>query len=153
MKVDESMATMFKDQFADLPPEYKKEVPPLDEIYLKDPSPECPAGTRGRVAVFEMFDMNVELEHAILAGKPEDDMFAIVRKHGMFTMKEDAIMKAAKGSIPFEEVNTLGGQFELPEEEADYTASKAPEVLGADVKEEDTKEEVIAKTSAQEIQA
>jgi type IV pilus assembly protein PilB len=153
MKVDESMATMFKDQFADLPPEYKAEVPPLDEIYLKDPSPDCPAGTRGRIAVFEMFDMNLELEHAILAGKPEDDMFTIVRKHGMLTMKEDAIIKAAKGVIPFEEVNTLGGQFELPEEEADYTASKAPEVLGNDVKDEDTKEEVIAKTSTQEIQA
>jgi type IV pilus assembly protein PilB len=153
MKVDESMALMFKDQFADLPPEYKGEVPPLDEVYLRDPSPDCPAGTRGRIAVFEMFDMNLELEHAILAGKPEDDMFAIVRKHGMLAMKEDAIIKAAKGVIPFEEVNTLGGQFELPEEEADYSASKAPEVLGEDVKEEDTKEEVIAKTSAQEIQA
>ncbi|HUD02712.1 MAG TPA: GspE/PulE family protein [Candidatus Paceibacterota bacterium] len=153
MKVDESMATMFKDQFADLPPEFQKEVPPLEEIYLKNPSPDCPAGTRGRIGVFEMFDMNIELEHAILAGKPEDDMFAIVRKHGMLTMKEDAIIKAAKGSIPFEEVNTLGGQFELPEEEADYTASKAPEVLGEDVKDEDTKEEVIAKTSKEEIQA
>ncbi|MGC9602469.1 MAG: GspE/PulE family protein [Minisyncoccia bacterium] len=153
MKIDESMAAMFKDQFADLPPEYQKEVPPLDEVYLKDPSPDCPAGTRGRIAVFEMFDMNLELEHAILAGKPEDDMFAVVRKHGMLTMKEDAIIKAAKGVIPFEEVNTLGGQFELPEEdEADYGAAK-PEVLGEDVKEEDTKEEVIAKTSAKEIQA
>ena len=63
-----------------------------------------------------MFDMNIELERAILANKPEDEMYNIVRKHGMFTMKEDAIMKAAKGIIPFEEVNTLGGQFELPDE-------------------------------------
>ncbi|HEY5382967.1 MAG TPA: GspE/PulE family protein [Candidatus Paceibacterota bacterium] len=154
VKVEDSMALMLKKQFADLPPEYQKEVPPLDEIYLKNPTPECPAGTRGRIAVFEMFDMTTELERAILAGKPEDEMYAIVRRGGMLTMKEDAIIKAAKGVIPFEEVNTLGGQFELPEEMADYEApSKAPEVLGEDVKEEDTKEEVIAKTSAKEIQA
>ncbi len=153
VKVEDSMATMFKKQFADLPAEYQKEVPPLDEIFLKDPTPDCPAGTRGRVAVFEMFGMNLELERAILAGKPEDEMYSIVRKHGMFTMKEDAIIKAAKGIIPFEEVNTLGAQFELPEEAETYEAPKVPEVLGEDVKEEDTKEEVIAKTTAQEINA
>jgi type IV pilus assembly protein PilB len=153
VQVEESMAVMLKKQFADLPPEYQKEVPPLNEIYLKNPTPDCPVGTRGRIAVFEMFDMNIELEHAILAGKPEDDMYTIVRTHGMLTMKEDAIIKAAKGVIPFEEVNTLGGQFELPEEVVAYEAPKVPEVLGEDVKDEDTKEEVIAKTSAQEINA
>ncbi len=31
----------------------------------------------------------------------------------MLTMKEDAIIKSARGEIPFEEVNTLGGQFDL----------------------------------------
>ncbi len=149
VKVDESVGTMLKAQFADLPPEYQKDIPPLDEIYLKNPTADCPAGTRGRTGVYEMFDMNIELERAILAGKPEDEMYSIVRKHGMLTMKEDAIIKAVKGTIPFEEVNTLGGQFELPEEAADYEAPKAPEVLGTDVKDEDTKEEVIAKTSPQ----
>lgn len=152
VQVEESMKVMLKQQFADLPAEYQKEVPPLDEVYLKNPTADCPAGTRGRTGVYEMFDMNIELERAILAGKPEDEMYSIVRKHGMLTMKEDAIIKAAKGIIPFEEVNTLGGQFELPEEMADYEAPTTPEVLGEDVKEEDTKEEVIAKSSA-EIQA
>ena len=115
VKVDGSMDVMLKSQFEDLPAEYKKEVPPLTEVYLRDPTPECPSGTRGRVAVFEMFDMNAELEKAILANKPEDEIFSIVRKQGMLTMKEDAIIKAATGIIPFEEVNTLGGEFELPE--------------------------------------
>ena len=152
VKVEESMAAMLKDQFADLPPEYQKEVPSLNEIYLKNPTADCPAGTRGRTGVFEIFEMTTDLEHAILASKPEDDMYAIVRQHGMLTMKEDAIIKATQGVIPFEEVNTLGGQFELPDEEPAYEASAKPEVLGEDVKEEDTKEEVIAKTSANEIQ-
>ena len=110
---------MLKEEFKDLPAEFQKEVPPLDEVYLKNPTDDCPSGTRGRIAVYEMFDMNVELERAILAGKPEDELFSIVRKQGMLTMKEDAIIKASQGVIPFEEVNTLGGQFELPAEAVD----------------------------------
>ena len=109
---------MLKDQFADLPKEYQKDIPPLTEVYRIDPNPECPSGTRGRIAAFEMFDMNIELERAILERKPEDELVAIVRKNGMLTMKEDAIIKSAQGIVPFEEVNMLGGEFELPEVEA-----------------------------------
>ena len=119
MKVDESMKEMLDKQFESLPAEYRKEVPPLDEVSRIDITPECPSGTRGRVAVYEMFGMNSDFEHAILANKPEDELFAIARKNGMLTMKEDAIIKSAQGIIPFEEVNTLGGEFELddtPEE-------------------------------------
>jgi type IV pilus assembly protein PilB len=111
--VDGSMAEMLKDQFDDLPAEYKKDIPSLDEVYRIDPNPDCPTGTRGRVGVYEMFDMNIELERAILANKPEDELFSIVRKNGMITMKEDAIIKSTQGLVPFEEVNTLGGQFDL----------------------------------------
>ena len=58
-----------------------------------------------------MFDMTPDLEHAILANKPEDEMFATVRKTGMLTMKEDAIIKMLKGEVPFEEVDTLGSDI------------------------------------------
>ena len=121
-----SMQVMMTDQFKDLPPEYQKEVPPLNEVYLKNPTPDCPAGTRGRIAVYEMFDMNTEFEKAILANAGEDEMFKIARKNGMLTMKEDAIIKSAKGVIPFEEVNTLGGQFELPDELPAIDAAAKP---------------------------
>jgi type II secretory ATPase GspE/PulE/Tfp pilus assembly ATPase PilB-like protein len=50
--------------------------------------------------VYEMFDMNTELERAILANKSEDDLYSIVRKNGMLTMKEDAIIKSAQGKVP-----------------------------------------------------
>ena len=113
--VEGSMKELLDKQFDDLPAEYRKAIPPLNEVYRIDQTPECPAGIRGRVAVFEMFDMNLELERAILGNKPEDELFGIVRKSGMLTMKEDAIIKSARGEVPFEEVNTLGGEFELDE--------------------------------------
>ncbi|MDE1924824.1 MAG: type II/IV secretion system protein [Patescibacteria group bacterium] len=152
IKVDASMDAMLKSQFADLPPEYKKEVPPLEEVYLRDPTPDCPSGTRGRIAVFEMFDMNTELEKAILANKPEEEIFPIVRKQGMLTMKEDAIIKAATGIIPFEEVNTLGGEFELPDEAAPLSDTSKPEVLGEDVNPEEAEKEAPLVTGKAELE-
>ncbi len=113
MKVEGATREMLTKQFADLPKEYQKDVPALDEVYRIDQTPECPSGTRGRVAVFEMFDMNTELEHAILENKGEDELYGLARKNGMLTMKEDAIIKSAEGLVPFEEVNSLGGEFEL----------------------------------------
>lgn len=131
MPVDGSMKEMLDKQFDDLAPEYKKAIPPLDEVYRVEVTPECPSGTRGRIAVFEMFDMNPELERAILANKPEDELFGIARRGGMLTMKEDAIIKSAQGKIPFEEVNTLGGEFELDDEPAEV-APPAPITLSED---------------------
>jgi type II secretory ATPase GspE/PulE/Tfp pilus assembly ATPase PilB-like protein len=116
IKVEPSVAEMFAEEFADLPKEYQKNIPKLDEVYVAEATPDCPSGTRGRIACFEMYEMNRELESAILARKPEEALFAAVRKAGMLTMKEDAIIKSARGVIPFEEVNTLGGAFEMPEE-------------------------------------
>jgi type IV pilus assembly protein PilB len=148
--VEGSTAQMLKEQFADLPAEYKKDVPPLNEVYRIDPNPECPSGTRGRVGVYEMFDMNIELERAILANKPEDELFSIVRKGGMLTMKEDAIIKSMQGLVPFEEVNTLGGQFDLDDEVEDIAvaAAPSPEKLGEDVSAADATETAAAKEGA-----
>ncbi len=129
--IEGSMQVMMKSQFDDLPEEYKKEVPPLDEVYRLEITPECPAGTMGRIACFEVFSMTPELEHGILERKPEDVLFGIVRRQGMFTMKEDAIMKSARGEIPFEEVNTLGGEFELPEADQKPIEAPAPERIEA----------------------
>ncbi len=144
MKVDASMQEMFKKEFADLPPAYEKNIPPLDEVYRLNPTADCPTGTKGRIAVFEAFEMNPELERAILANKPEEEMFATVRKSGMFTMKEDAIIKSAKGVIPFEEVNTLGGEYDL--------ADEAPPLEQPVAKPEALREEDIPDENVKEVQ-
>lgn len=128
---DESTQKMLKAEFDDLPEQYRKQLPSFDEIYRLDPTPDCPSGTQGRIAVMEVFDMNAELERAILDRKTEEEMFAVVRKHGMLTMKEDAIIKSAKGIIPFEEVNTLGGQFDLDDEMTPLEPSKKAESVEA----------------------
>ncbi len=122
--INASIKKMFDEEFKDLPEEYRNELPSLDEVYQATPTTECPTGLMGRISVGEVYGMNPELERAILDKASEEIMFATVRKHGMLTMREDAIIKAVKGLIPFEEVNTLGGAFEMPDEAV--ATAKAP---------------------------
>lgn len=116
--VEGSIKMMLEKQFEDLPKEYHETIPWSDTVYGIEPTGECPSGTRGRVGVFEMMPMSEQLEQAILSDATEQQIWDIMRKKGMLTMKEDAIIKAFNKEIPFEEVNTLGGELTQVEEKA-----------------------------------
>lgn len=105
--VDGSIKMLIDRQFSDLPSQFKKDIPFTDTVYQSAPTPDCPKGTRGRTAVFEGFIMDKEIEEAILKSPTELEISSILRKKGMLTMKEDAMLKAFKREIPFEEVNKL----------------------------------------------
>ena len=95
-----SISVLFKEEF-------KKDIPFSNEIYQISPTPEYPRGTKGRTAVFEVFKMDKEIENVILKSPTELEISKILRKKGMLTMKEDAMIKAFNKIIPFEEVNKL----------------------------------------------
>jgi len=105
--IDASLKMMMEKQFEDVPEKFKSEIPFGKEFYAVQPTPECPQGTRGRTAVFEVLQMNKELESVILKNPTDIEIMKMARKQGMFTMKEDAIIKAFKREIPFEEINKL----------------------------------------------
>ncbi len=107
MPVTGSLKMMVEKQFADLPDAFKSEIPTGTEMLGVEPTPQCPNGTRGRVAAFEMFKMDADIEQAILHNPIESEIFKIARKNGLITMKEDAIIKALKKIVPFEEINQL----------------------------------------------
>lgn len=106
--VEGSVKALLETQFRDLPEDYKKNLPKFENIYEPEASAECPTGTKGRVAVFEAFKMNKEIEKLILTNPTETAIFETLRKKGMLTMKEDAIIKALNKKIPFSEVDGLG---------------------------------------------
>ncbi len=105
--IEGSIKAMIDKQFEDLPEEFKKEVPVGTEVLQISPTATCPKGTRGRVAVFEMFGMDKELEKVILTKPSGPEIWKVVRSKGMITMREDAIIKAIRKEIPFEEINSL----------------------------------------------
>ncbi len=102
--MDDSIKMQLKDQFKDLPEEYKKDIIVKNEMYETVPSMECPSGTRGRIAVYEMFKIDKEMQAVILKNPINSEIYKTARKSGMLMMKEDAILKAVDGIIPFTEV-------------------------------------------------
>ncbi|TAK58172.1 type II/IV secretion system protein [Patescibacteria group bacterium] len=105
--VEGSIKMMLDKQFADLPEIYKKELPKMENVYTIERTQDCPNGTRGRAAVFEVFKMDRDIEKVILTHPSENDILKVLRDKGMLTMKEDAIIKAVNREIPIEEVNKL----------------------------------------------
>ncbi len=105
--VTPSMRAMMEETVKDLPDQYKPTFGNI--VYEPEPTQGCATGMRGRVAVTEMFGMSSEIEKAILARKGDNEIYALARKQGMLTLREDAILKATSKVIPFSEVGTLGG--------------------------------------------
>ncbi len=106
-KVEGALKAMIDDQFSDLPTEFHAQLPPMNSVMRLKPSPECPMGTRGREAVFEMYEMSRDIESVILSNPTENALYDTVRKKGMITMREHAIVKALEHSVPWEEVGKL----------------------------------------------
>lgn len=106
--IDGATKIMIDKQFEDLPDEFKKDLP-INAGFVHEalPSEECPSGMRGRMAVFEMFEIDKELQNVILKNPVEQEIYKIARKRGMITMREDAILKSIKGTVPFQEVHGL----------------------------------------------
>ena len=114
--ITDSIKGFLDREFADLPKEYRSTLPPFKEFYHIGSTAECPNGVRGRTAVFEIFRMNKNIEQVVLKEPVEEKIYAAARASGMLTMREDAIVKALTGEIPFEEINTLGGELFVDEE-------------------------------------
>jgi type IV pilus assembly protein PilB len=123
--VSESMKRHLEQDFSDLPEDVRKTIPAFETIYEATTTPDCPNGTRGRLAVFEILKMDKDLEKVVLENPVEEKVYAAARAKGMFTMREDGIMKALAGKIPFQEVDTLGGALLADEEVVDVEDTPA----------------------------
>jgi type IV pilus assembly protein PilB len=103
----DSVKMMIDKQLSDLPPARRKLLEIPDHIYEAQPSPQCPSGTKGRMGVYEFLKIDRDLEHIILKNPTEQAVYEQARKNGMFTMKDDALLKSFQGHVPFEEVNNV----------------------------------------------
>jgi type IV pilus assembly protein PilB len=93
-------------QYASLPEAHRFPIP--ERVFEPQKTATCPTGMRGRLAVFEVLEMNSELEKVILETPiTESKLWAAARTQGMLTMREDALLKAGAGKVPISEVNTL----------------------------------------------
>ncbi|MFZ2303779.1 MAG: GspE/PulE family protein [Minisyncoccia bacterium] len=94
-------------QFQDFPDEFKSQLNIGRPLHEAVSTQDCPSGSRGRLAVFEVFHVDKEIEKIILTEPTEVRLYEASRRKGMFTMKEDAILKSMDKIVPFQEINTL----------------------------------------------
>ena len=108
--MEPSIKKQIEEQMKDLSDEFKIKIG--DKMYDTVPSPECPSGTRGRIAIFEMFKIDREMQAIILKNPTNAAIYKLARSRGMLTMREDAMLKAINGIIPFAEVYNFGNENE-----------------------------------------
>ena len=131
MPIEGAVKMMIDKEFETLPERFHNRIPQGDTMKHPEPSPGCAAGTKGRVAVMESFEVNDEIQELILKGGTEEQMYQVGRKHGFMSMKEDAIIKAIEHVIPYEEISAFGtkvGEEGYLDESAltDQTTTKVP---------------------------
>tara|TARA_Y100000310_G_scaffold334874_1_gene415592 strand:- start:481 stop:2064 length:1584 start_codon:yes stop_codon:yes gene_type:complete len=107
LPVEDSIKQIIDKKFEGLSAEKRDKIKIPDHVYSAVRSKTCPGGTRGRIGVFEMIEIDKEIERLILADPSEPEIYKLVRSKGMMTMAEDALLKAFDGVIPFDQVNTV----------------------------------------------
>lgn len=103
--MDESVRHMIDKQFEDLSEEFKSKLNiNKNIIHEAVPSAESATGLSGRIALFEVFKIDKEMQNIILKNPQEEEIYKLARAKGMITIREDAIIKCINGDIPIQEV-------------------------------------------------
>ncbi len=106
--VDKSMQLMFDKEFETLPAQYRDRIPKYEKVLEAAPSPNSASGVKGRIAVMEILEVDGDIQELILKNGSEEQIYDVARKKGFMSMKEDAIIKALGGQIPYSEVSDFG---------------------------------------------
>ena len=100
----QALHEMAEKEFADLPIEFKSKLPLGGTFTEAVPTPECPTGTRGRMAIFEMYPTDADLQALILKKPVDTEVYKLIRAKGFLSIRENAILKCIEGKIPFQEI-------------------------------------------------
>ena len=108
-----TMRKYLENKFTDLSDKYKKSIPPFSSF--KDPLPtdDNPSGLKDRIGVYELLEVDEEIQSLILNNPSEKEIYTVARKKGYMTLTENAIIKGLEGVIPFEEVVRVGNEDAL----------------------------------------
>ena len=66
-----------------------------------------PGGYKGRLGLYEVMDVNEEIEELILKRATSSEIQHRAQEHGTVTMREDGYLKALSGLTTIEEVNRV----------------------------------------------
>jgi len=70
-------------------------------------TPETPAGYKGRMGVYEVFEVSEEIQEMIIRRATSSEIQKKAQEQGMVTMREDGYLKALAGMTTIAEVNRV----------------------------------------------
>lgn len=76
-------------------------------LYRGKDTPQTPGGYKGRMGLYEVIDVNSDLEDLILKRATSNEIQERAKEQGMVTMREDGYLKALTGLTTIEEVNRV----------------------------------------------
>lgn len=138
-KIDTATQMMIDESFKTLPEKYHKRIPKSDTILHPQPTATSATGLKGRTAVSEVLEINEEIQELILRNASEEEFFMAARKNGFISLYEDAVVKALRHEIPYEEMNTFRSQIGIDDITDSETAvdNSDTEFLIEDIMESD----------------
>jgi type IV pilus assembly protein PilB len=111
-KIHTEDLAIVKNYLADL--QQKMGLAKLDEsleIYYPDKCQECNfTGYRDRVGVYELFEIDDEIEKLILKSPAISEIEELTKKKGMLTLLQDGLFKVLDGTTSIEEVMRVIGE-------------------------------------------
>jgi len=105
--IEGSIKMIIEKEFETLPEKFKQEINFPKIVWEATPVENNPQGLKGRTGVFEVIEMDRDIEEIILRNPSHTEIGNLVRAKGMMTMKQDGLIKAFNKIIPFEEANKL----------------------------------------------
>jgi type IV pilus assembly protein PilB len=70
-------------------------------------SPDTPGGYKGRMGLYEVFEITDEIQDLILKRSTSTEIQDMARQQGMVTMREDGYLKALAGQTTLTEINRV----------------------------------------------
>ncbi len=76
-------------------------------LYKGEGCADCDDGYKGRIGIYEIFEMNKDIEQLLLKEATSSAIQDQAQKDGMLTMQQDGILKALTGTTTIEEVSRV----------------------------------------------
>lgn len=76
-------------------------------LYRGKDGPDTPGGYKGRIGVYEVFNVTKEIQDLILKRATSAEIEAMAKSQGMITMRQDGYFKALNGKTTIAEVNRV----------------------------------------------
>ncbi|HSX31592.1 MAG TPA: GspE/PulE family protein [Candidatus Saccharimonadales bacterium] len=73
-------------------------------------SPDSPGGYKGRMGIYEVFDISDAIQELILKRATSSEIQAQAQREGMVTMRQDGYLKALAGQTTIKEVNRVASE-------------------------------------------